>query len=74
MSPSGASDHKACAFPLGMGRSYSSCITCLLGSFTCLSPSFQDRLEAERKGNRKQNIKAITLNANAISFPLPLNI
>lgn len=63
-SPGIASDHKGSAFPPEMCRGYSSCIICLLRSFTCLSPSFQNRLETEGKGNRKQNIEAITLNAN----------
>lgn len=54
-SPGGTSDHKACAFPVRVCRGYSSCVTCLFGSFTCPSPSFQDRLEEEGKGSRKQH-------------------
>lgn len=46
ISPGSAPDHKAHASSAGMCRAYFSSVTCLLGSFTCVLPSFQDRLEA----------------------------
>lgn len=45
ISPGGAPDYKACASSEGMCRDYSQCYL-FAWHFTCVSPSFQERVEA----------------------------